>query len=184
MAKYIQVIDNVVVSVEPLTELPSFEILGEMVEITGVSPEPSEGWVYDSQTGIFSHPDLTSTKQEQINKIDDVAGNKRKLIDTAIYGQTEIYTLKANEANQYIADGEPADLTNYPWIQAEVTATGLTASEVASTIVSKHDGWITAMSSIERERRLGKVNVENATSYDNVLLSAENAISAIELIAI
>lgn len=86
----------------------------------------------------------------QINAATDVA--RRRFI-TDIAGQDMIYLEKEREAVSYVAlASEPADHAQYPFIGAEVLATGFTAYQVAQITLYKASLWRVVGAQIETLR--------------------------------
>jgi hypothetical protein len=185
MTKYAQVLNGIVIHIVDLTdeqfkELMDYGVDCEMVDLTNTSPLPIINWTYDSDTLSFSEPDLMEIKSKNKAKVDASASAKRTILGTTIRDQAEVYIAKATEAEKYISYSYPVDLTNYPWIQLEVTASGLTTTEIADTIKSNYDSWMTNLQTIELERRKGKINIDSATNYDEVITATTAAMTAID----
>ncbi len=108
---------------------------------------------------------LARKRDEGIFTIDDEAEQKRLAFITGGAGQAMVYQEKGEEATDFITAGYPADLTGYPFIQAEVTATGLTPTEAADGIVAQKAAWISIGAQIEQIRLAGKKDL--MTAFDN-----------------
>ncbi len=180
MAKYVQVLDNVVVNIVELDSATykiteKHEHVGKFIDITDITPVPDINWTCNKKGTIFLPPELSDVKHEQKAVLDVVAGAmRRNLINTAA-GQSEIYTAKALEAEQYISNKYPKDLTMYPWIQIEVTASSTTARKAANMIKAKHDTWLKNLQNIELEKRIGKINIDSANEYYSILAATQEA---------
>jgi hypothetical protein len=111
---------------------------------------------------------LPNQQAEAIITIDTLAGEKRLQYITNIPGQEVTYTAKLKDAQAFILAGYPSDVTPYPWIEAEATATGATAIQVADLIVLTAQTWTDVGSKIEGARQAAKIAVNNATSVTNI----------------
>jgi len=87
-------------------------------------------------------------------RIDRLASIKIKNITSAVAQNSDLYNLKYLESVKYIADGEPTDLTNYPFLSAGTEASGTGAAEYAEMVISKHTEYINALVEIEKARLL------------------------------
>ena len=74
------------------------------------------------------------------------------------------YQEKGEEATDFIAAGYPDNVSSYPFIQAEVDATGNSPAKVADGIINKKATWIVVGSKIEKIRLGGKQTI--AASVD------------------
>lgn len=117
-------------------------------------------------------------KQTAKSKIDTLAYNKRKTNNTV--GMDDIYREKAEQAVEYAVAGYPYDLSLFPFIEAEVEATGLTPQEAAEIIMLARQKWMFFVTNIEKERRKGKINIEKATTIRDVEIARDNAIEALQ----
>lgn len=114
--------------------------------------------------------------------IDNVAEQRRLNYITPGSGQSLTYQEKALEADKYITDGSPVDLTPYPFIQAEVNATGKTAINTSNDILAAQALWITKGALIEEHRIKNKIDIDSSTSVSEIDSIVSNAKTNIELI--
>jgi len=153
-----------------------------LVEVVVVDPafDPST----QTRTGpIDAYDGATATRTYTVEDIvfdmNDVKANGRYQIDYAAEmtrlryitngaGQAMVYQEKAIEAAAYAGAGYPADLTSYPFIQAEVNASGLSAQEAADAIIAIRTSWIAVSAQIEEVRLGAKVLVNAATTKAEV----------------
>lgn len=91
-----------------------------------------------------------------------------------------VYQEKGDEAADYVANGYPADLASYPFIQAEVNATGKTATQAADDILAQKSAWIMLGAATEEARLSGKVAVDAATDEAGVDAARDAAVVALE----
>jgi hypothetical protein len=124
-------------------------------------------------------PTLDELKAAAHNEIDVAAGNSRMKYITVVPGQEATYLEKAKDAEKFIADGLPADLTPYPWLKAEKEAIGgeTSAQFIAEGILTQRAQWAVVGSAIEKERRSGKIKVTAATTAEDVDFQKAIAIS-------
>lgn len=101
--------------------------------------------------------------------IDVLAETSRQRFISPGAGQIATYQEKSEEAIEFVAAGYPVEqLSNYPFIQAEVVAMGLTPQEVADGILTARSLWITAGAAIEGIRLATKAQVTAAESEDQI----------------
>lgn len=105
---------------------------------------------------------LSEAKLRAMAEIDIAAGTARLRYITVTHGQDQIYTEKTNEAIDFITNKYPSDLSAFPFIAAEVDATGLQPQIVATIILQKRSEWIVKMAAIEKLRRKGKIDIQAA----------------------
>lgn len=122
---------------------------------------------------------LPQLKRNACNSIDTRAEQVRQRYITVGDGQAQTYIEKANEAADFAAAGYPSDLSNYPFIQADVDAYQITAKEVADNILAKRSEWIHIGSQVERERLMGKRLISNATDEDEVDVILQDTIDSL-----
>ena len=95
-------------------------------------------------------------------------------------GQAMAYQEKADEATDYVVAGYPADLTSYPFIQAEVNATGKNATQAADDILATRSAWIAVSAAIEEIRLGAKKQVNEAANTGEIDTIVTNATTALE----
>jgi len=129
---------------------------------------------------ITPYADLATAKLSSKDAIDAAAGRARQRYITSVPGQAETYLLKAQEADTYAAAGYPADLTQYPWLTKETQATGMTPRAAADAIIAQRDAWVVIGSSIELERRKGKLAVDASAAISDAIKARDLAIAALD----
>lgn len=113
--------------------------------------------------------DLAALRAQGVSQISDATDVARRRFVTGITGQDMIYLEKEREAISYIAlTSEPADLVQYPFIEAEVLAVGLTAYQVAQVTLYKAGLWRVVGAQIEALRISALAEVEGAVSVGEV----------------
>jgi hypothetical protein len=132
--------------------------------------------VYDA------HDPTLPNKDEAKFKIDEMAGKTRSKYLTTVPGQEATYIAKEADCRAYKAALYPVDTTPYPWVEAEVLATNLSATDAADLIISQADQWRTVGALIEAVRRKAKLDVDTVTNQadlDTLLQATELQFSAL-----
>ena len=115
-------------------------------------------------------------------EIDNAAGDARGRYITTVDGQELTYANKLTDAEQYLADGSPPDLTPYPWVEAEAEARGIPGVAAANIIKNTADGWRPIGVNIEKERIRGKDRIDTATTIADVVSEKRTAIDILDAI--
>ena len=131
---------------------------------------------------VSPHATLADAQAAAEARIDEAAGRARARYITVTPGQEATYVEKGRQAEAYRAAGYPADLTSYPWIQAEVNATGKTPQQAADDILAQRDQWIALGAQIEELRIKGKSDIRSATTKAQVRQLADQAVAALDAI--
>lgn len=116
--------------------------------------------------------DLAALKAQAADRIDAAAESTRLKYITGGSGQAMVYQQKSDEAKTYTAATSPVD-TDYPLLNAEATATGVTVAALASSVNTLTTQWIALAAQIEGLRMGAKKNVTNATTIDAVLAAEQ-----------
>ena len=148
--------------------------------------------ITQAQADAISNPPKTAAQSllEAQNSayiaIDAQAGKTRSKYITVVAGQDVTYQSKAMDATAYKAAGYPfANIANYPWVQAEAKAiNGLapTAAQyqaAADSIILTQAQWAVIGSSIEQQRRAGKIAVAAATMAASAQTAQNTALTAL-----
>jgi len=144
------------------------------------SPIPTEADINTFYTNYLAHPDrLVEYKTKAKEAIDYMAEVVRLKYVTPGSAQAMTYQEKGEEAADYVAASYPADLSSYPFIQAEINATGKTKEAAADDILAQKAAWIAVGASIEEERLSGKKAVDDATDESAVDTAKDAAITAL-----
>jgi hypothetical protein len=138
-----------------------YDLETEMLAVAEVDQEDLEAAIV-SYEASFDNNALVTGKTKAKIAIDTKAEEVRLRYLTPGAGQAATYQEKAEEATDYVVAGYPADLTNYPFIEAEVLATGKTSTQAADDILAQKSAWITVGAQIERHRLAGKKDVDEA----------------------
>jgi hypothetical protein len=143
-------------------------------------------WVSSNDTAvqaiIDSYDPLPEAQKEQIDLVNTKAGETRTKYVTNIPFQEAAYQAKEADVRRYKADGYPSDLTPYPFVAAEVDATGLSATQAANDVIIQADQWLMLNSEIERLRRKASVEIGVETDWQQVSVIANNYIQQLEAI--
>ena len=124
---------------------------------------------------------LATLQQIAKYNIDQQAEVTRLKYVTPGSAQAMVYQEKGDEAADYVATGYPADLSSYPFIQAEVNATGKTATAAADDILAQKSAWIALGAATEEVRLSGKAAVDAATDEAGIDAARDAAIAALEV---
>jgi len=114
--------------------------------------------------------------------IDIAAERARHRHITPGSGQAMVYLKKGEETDAYILAGYPADTTGYPFVEAEINATGKTKENAADDIITQRDAWVVLGASIEEQRLGGKKAVDDAADEAAVDTARDAAIVALDAI--
>lgn len=172
------IVDNLIVA-EGTGDLP-----GEtLVDVTGASPRPAIGWRYVDGEFTPPEPDVIGTRRKALAAIDRRAGEVRTLFITEVPGQQGTYLLKAANARDFIDAGYPADLTGYPWIEAEAAARGVTATEAADLVAAEEAQWIQIGVAIEQARMGGKAAIRATDDVPTIEAHLATTLATLNAIA-
>lgn len=113
--------------------------------------------------------ELAEMKVRSIEEVNRGIETIRKRFITPIVGQELIYQEKEAEAKRYLAaDPEPVDLTEFPFIAAEIGATAPTAGEVAQLYLNLGAQWRVIGAQLEQVRLGTIAQIEQATTPGSV----------------
>jgi hypothetical protein len=113
--------------------------------------------------------ELDAARVEAIAHINHVIGVRRLGMITVIPGQEMIYNAKEAEAKAFLAlKPAPTDMTDYPFLEAEIGITAPTATDLANLWVVLSGQWKAIGSQLE-QLRLGTVgDINTATDVAGV----------------
>jgi hypothetical protein len=114
--------------------------------------------------------------------IDQTAESVRLQYVTPGSSQAMTYQEKGDEAADYVANGYPVDLSSYPFIQAEVNATGKTSTAAADDILTQKSAWIVVGAAVEEVRIGGKINIDAATDEAEIDSIRDATLAALAVI--
>lgn len=114
--------------------------------------------------------------------IDAAAERARMRYLTSGAGQAQVYLEKVEEAADYIAADYPSECDGYPYIQAEINATGKTARQVADDIIAAKSAWQAVSVQIEEARLGGKRVIEEATNTQDIKSARDSTIASLDAI--
>lgn len=171
---------NIALALEELgyVNIVDFEVHGDDENVIAV-------WNHgDAQpdTPTLSAAYLTFYKRAGRFLIDVTAEQARLRYVTAGSGQAMVYLKKGDEADAYVLAGYPADTSGYPFIEAEINATGKTKEVAADDIVAQRNAWVILGASIEEERLGGKKAIDDATDEAGVDTARDATIIALDAI--
>jgi len=147
------------------------------IEDLGVIPVDKTELVpteYTTWNGSAWIVDLVAAKAANILTIDSLAETQRLTFITGGSGQSLTYQEKADDAQAYKDASYPVDLTGYPFVQAEVNATGNTSTVATDDILAARGAWIVKGAAIEELRIKAKIDVNASIDISaiNVVLDA------------
>jgi len=170
----------------------SYDAANELLTVNGVLDADLQDAVDNFQTYLSAwhvgNVSLDAERSRAKTKIDKHAGIARTRYITVAPGQGLTYQEKAEEAADYIAAGYPAPtgsppmLEDYPFLQAEVDATGKTHAQAADDILNQKSAWIAAGAQIEKHRLGGKAQVDNATTDEDIRAITEATIALLDAV--
>jgi hypothetical protein len=114
--------------------------------------------------------------------IDAEAETARLRYVTPGAGQAMTYQDKRAQALAYVAAGEPEDLTPYPFLAAEASALGVTASAAATAILDTSALWAVVGAQIEGIRMGGKRAATEAASRAAVMAAQQSAVESLRAV--
>lgn len=108
-------------------------------------------------------------KREARRQIDAAAGRARARYITVSPGQDATYIAKYDQAQRYLAAGPAVILSDYPWVEVEAQATGVSGTEAATRIKALGDAWANVIGpAIEGRRIAGKDGIMPLTTRAEV----------------
>jgi hypothetical protein len=134
------------------------------------SSQPTEQEIVDAWDQIqidVSGQEFALKQALCLHDIDTLAEQKRLTYISAGNGQVLVYEKKEQQA-QAFKDGGYANPENYPFVQKEAAAVGLTPTEMADLILLRASEWENVGSSIEALRRAAKIAVEAAINTPEI----------------
>lgn len=117
-------------------------------------------------------------QREAIARVNAKIGEARLSYITAIPGQEMLYQAKEAEAVRYVAmSPEPADLSDFPLIGAEVGITAATAYELAQLWLNMSAQWRGVAAELEALRLTAVRDIEEAATAEEIA-TAESDLEA------
>lgn len=111
---------------------------------------------------------LDAAKAAARAELATAVGSLRGAYITSLPGQEMIYMAKEAEARDWLAAGEPADLTTYPLLVAEIGLTAPTAFELAQLWLNMGALWREAAARLETLRLGAGTAIEAAETVEQV----------------
>ena len=163
---------------------------GPIIEVWNhVDSEPTEGDVSTFWSNYQADPARLDEKKVAAKlKVDSAAEKARLRFITNGSGQAMVYQEKADEAADFIANsypaptGSPPTYVGYPFIQAEINATGKTKEQAADDIIAQRTAWVATGAQIEEERLGGKSAIDSASDETGVNSARDSAITNLDAI--
>ena len=138
-------------------------------------------WDGSNVVELVIQPDLDLVREGGIMVIDNTAEEARERYTQRAL-QSIVHLEKAEEAADYVAAGYPSDTSNFPFMQAEIEATGKTKEQAADDILTKKSEWISVCALIEKHRLAGKKLVEEATDKENIDMAVAQTTTLLEAV--
>lgn len=165
-----------------------FEIIdrhnGNVLASFGTETDESLGNINELQNHYFIEvgilpSDLAKLRRYERHRVGVKAGEVRSRYTPTEPGVDLFYITQIMEADDYLANGGvPAD---FPLLVAEGTARGFTTlTQAANYVKTRQDNWKTNIAPIEEARVTGFVNIAAATTADDIIDAANEAISALD----
>ena len=119
-------------------------------------------------TRVRASKNMPLNRYEAETAIDTAADRVRARFATP--NMHQIYSDKRNEAERYLASvpGEPTDLSDYPYLSAEVGITSQTPQDLAALWLFMDSQWRQVAALIEQIRVGSKAQVRTAASADEI----------------
>lgn len=122
--------------------------------------------------------ELNMAKQSAIAEVKVKIAAARETHITVLPGQDAIYQAKENEAVAYLAENPPpSDLTNYPFLAAEVGVTAVNANALAQLWLGMATQWRGVAAQLEQLRlsAVGSINAATSQSEIDTAMATFNA---------
>lgn len=126
---------------------------------------------------------LDVTKQLMKNKVDKWAGETRLLFITEAPGQQMTYSEKADEASRWFENGQPSDVSEYPFLSTESASTGKTVLQLATEFTNNAALWKQIGSAIEGSRMKAKNAIDALQDVDSAVAVLDTLRSELDAIA-
>ena len=153
------------------------------IALAGRTDIPQIGYIYNAKADIFTAPEvacivttLDEARCAAINTINSIVSHVRKSYLGDLTDQFSIYTAKFQEAKAYKLSLFGTDLTCYPWIKAEMSATGCTVDEAVSRFDTNYTAMIEAFTKVEEIRIFYKAQIMISKDMNGVRESKVEAI--------
>ena len=121
---------------------------------------------------------LAAEKRAAVAQVNGMADQVRRMFITPIIGQEMVYLEKEAEARRYLDDLEP-DLSDYPFISAEVGVSAVTAQQVAQLYLNLGAQWRVVGSMLENVRLGSIAAIEAATTLAQISAAVDQAAAAV-----
>ena len=137
---------------------------GDPQWLTALSMLPEDG---GAVIGAQAAPTLLEIKSQAVAGVLRVTGEVREFFVSNIPGQDMVYLRKEEEARIWLTDPTP-NITNYPFLQAEVGITAETPYQLAQVWLYMAAQWIVIAALIEHYRFTATSQIALATTADEV----------------
>ena len=154
-------------------------------QITVTAPRP---WLASEVTvrrgegsPILNGAALARTRAAALARVNEAIGQVRLRYITEIPGQQTIYTEKQAEARAYLREApEPASLTDFPLLAAEVGVTAPTAWQLAQIWANKSALWRQVAGATERLRMQASAAIDAAPDEAAIEAAVTTALTTLQ----
>jgi hypothetical protein len=133
------------------------------------------------QINLSKYADLADAKTNALVRIDELAGIARQKYLDKVPGEESVLMEKLAELRALVNDPSPAP-ANYPFVDAEAQARGITFAQAATYINNLANTWRQKNALIERKRIEAKLAVDLAITtreVENIIIDLEAQIENI-----
>lgn len=159
---------------------------GDVILVDAPPPMPADHHRWDTQLKMWIDiRPINDIKEELLHDIDERAAQARGYHVTITTGMSEIYAMKASEAERWL-DGRIDSEMDCPMLTAEAevilitTGEEVTITEVAEIILRVRTNTVRALADIERVRRIGKESVKSADDVKTAYEAHNLCVAAID----
>lgn len=143
------------------------------VVLDGRKDMPQIGWNFDGETftrpePVVVSPTLDALKTSAITVLDVEASAVRFRFIGDMNNQFGIYTAKYHDAKAWKLKIYGEDLSEYKWIEAEVSAVGGTADEAAARFITLYSTMVSTLAKVEEMRIHTKAAIRNASNIEEI----------------
>jgi prolyl oligopeptidase PreP (S9A serine peptidase family) len=132
---------------------------------------------------VTDDSELPLAKISAKTKLEEYVGNCRLSAVkqcTKLLNVNSIHIEKVNEAKRFIDAGYPESASDYPYITARSEAEELTKQVVADAFITDNEIFNEKNADIEKQRIIGKNNIDAATTIEDVTAAKHVAIIIID----
>ncbi|WP_449221147.1 hypothetical protein [Tistrella mobilis] len=128
---------------------------------------------------VVAAAQLADARARALRDIDVAAAAARGRHATTAAGQDGVYQIKADQAQAWMAAGQPEDASPWALLTVEAAARGMTVPALVAEIIATRDAWIAILAQIEGARMAGKDAVRAASSVAAITGAAGVALATL-----